>query len=76
MNCPKCNGEGKRYAHIKDGNEAYKQWQCLECGNLFYSMVTVHETQCSKEEFLMRQREKDRKNYRKGCMRMYQEAEA
>ena len=71
MNCPKCGGKAKQQAHIKDGDCAYKQYRCFECGELFHTVVTVSETECLKEEFLIRQREKDRRNYRKKCMRMW-----
>ena len=72
MNCPKCGGNSKKHKHLKDGDCAYKQLKCVECGNLFHTVVTVSETLCSKEEFLIRQRQKDEGKYRRKCMRMYQ----
>ena len=76
MNCPKCGGNSKKNKHLKDGGSAYRQLKCIECGNLFHTKVTVSETLCSKEEFLIRQRKNDegkyRDKYRRKCMRMYQ----
>ena len=73
MNCPECGGKAKKYKHLKDGDCAYKQLKCLECGNLFHTVVdSIGEIECSKEEFLIRQNEQARRNYRRKCMRMYQ----
>lgn len=71
MNCPNCGGHGKKYKHIKDGDSTYKQHKCIKCGNLFHTV----ETECPKEEFLIRQNEQRRRNHLKRCMRMYQGAE-
>ena len=74
MNCPKCGGNSKKYKHLKDGDSSYRQLKCIECGNLFHTKVTVSETLCSKEEFLIRQRKQQNEQYRRRCMRKWQTA--
>ena len=72
MLCPKCGGKAKKYKHLKDGDCAYKQLKCLECGNLFHTVVdSFGEIECSKEEFLVRQNAKSREMYRKKCAQRY-----
>ena len=70
MNCPECGGRTKKYKYIKDGDSTYKQLKCKKCGNLFHTV----ETQCPKEDFLIRQNEMAREGYRRKCMQAYQNA--
>lgn len=72
MNCPECGGKAKKYKHLKDGDCAYKQLKCVECGNLFHTVVNGCEVECSKEEFLIRQNAQARRSYRERCIRRYQ----
>lgn len=74
MNCPKCGNEAKRIESIKEGNISYRRNLCTNCGITFFSKVI--EAECLREEFLVRQREKERekarKKYYRKCIQRYQ----
>lgn len=70
MNCPKCNGEGKRVAGFKEGNKYVRRIRCKNCGALYFTKV--EETACDSEEFYVVQRKYENEKYRRECMQRYQ----
>lgn len=70
MNCPKCNGEGKRMAGFKEGNASFQRIRCKNCDSLYF--VKIEESQCDSEDFYKVQRKYENDKYRRKCMRKWQ----
>lgn len=71
MICPKCGSKVVRVYSIKEGNVVYRKRKCDECGTYIFTKIT--EVECSPTEVTSRINKRANENYRKKCIKMWQE---